>query len=423
MKYCKINFILFLLVFTINCNKICVFGAGYVGLVVSIGFAELGHDIICVEKDQSKVNNLQKGEAHFYEPGLSDLLKKNLDAKKLVFTVDAKTSIEESDIIYLAVGTPSGEDGNADLTTIFDVAKSIADHINSYKVLVVKSTVPIGTCNVIKQFISSLTTVQFDIVSNPEFLREGFAIFDFFNPERIVIGSDSSVAMNKVKECHNYFIEKKVPIVETDLVTSETIKYASNAFLAVKISFINEMANLSEKTGANIKDISLGMGLDSRIGAKFLQPGPGFGGSCFPKDTKAILFKSDQLGVNLRVIKAALEANEYQKQHVVEKVCEKLGADLSGKKIAVLGLAFKENTDDVRESPAIDIIEGLKSKGAILNCYDLLAIENMKKIMPSANYFFKVSDAIQNIDLILVLTNCFDSDLLNNTKAPIIYTR
>ena len=353
--------------------NIAVIGTGYVGLVQGIIMADFNHNVTCVDIDIDKINRLQRGEVPIYEPGLEELLKKNILRKKITFTSNIKSAIKNSEIIFIAVGTPPAMDGSADLQYVLNVAREIGENIEDYKVIVNKSTVPIGTGELVKDTLEKElkkrnTPVEFDIVSNPEFLREGKAVEDCLNPDRIVIGYDSTKALNIMKELYGKLIEKNIPFVFTNIKTSEMIKYASNAFLAVKISFINEISLLAEKVGANTDDISLAMGMDNRISPKFLKCGPGYGGSCFPKDTKALVKIGDNVGEEMSVVKAAIYANEKQKFKIVEKIKKEMNG-LEGKIIGILGLSFKPDTDDVRDAPSIDIIKHLINNGAKINAY------------------------------------------------------
>ncbi|MFA6708703.1 MAG: UDP-glucose/GDP-mannose dehydrogenase family protein [Fusobacterium sp.] len=353
--------------------NIAVIGTGYVGLVQGIIMADFNHNVTCVDIDIDKINRLQRGEVPIYEPGLEELLKKNILRKKITFTSNIKSAIKNSEIIFIAVGTPPAMDGSADLQYVLNVAREIGKNIENYKVIVNKSTVPIGTGKLVKDTIENElkkrnSPVEFNIVSNPEFLREGKAVEDCLNPDRVVIGYNSIKALNIMKELYTKLEEKNIPFVFTNIETSEMIKYASNAFLAVKISFINEISLLAEKVGANTDDISLAMGMDNRISPKFLKCGPGYGGSCFPKDTKALVKIGDNVGEEMSVVKAAIYANEKQKFKIVEKIKKEMNG-LEGKIIGILGLSFKPDTDDVRDAPSIDIIKHLINNGAKINAY------------------------------------------------------
>lgn len=353
--------------------KIAVIGTGYVGLVQGVIMSEFGSEVICVDKSNEKINKLKNGELPIYEPGLMELLHKNQKAKRIKFTTDIEKAVTESEVIFIAVGTPATEDGSADLSAVLSVAKEIGQHINSYKVIVNKSTVPVGTGKKVKAIIENeiknkKENFEFDVVSNPEFLREGKAVNDCLRPDRIVIGIESEKAKEIMSKVYNVLYINATPFLFTNLETAEMIKYASNAFLAVKISFINEIALLAEKVGANTQEIARGMGMDGRISPKFLHCGPGYGGSCFPKDTKAIVEIGKEFGEEMFVVSAAIAANEKQKKKMVEKIENTMG-NLNGKIIGVLGLSFKPDTDDMRDAPSIDILEGLIQKGAKIQAY------------------------------------------------------
>lgn len=384
-------------------HKIAIIGTGYVGLVTGAGLAELGHHVYCVDIDAAKINHLQHGIIPIYEPGLNELIQKNTNKGSLHFSTNISQAIQNSDIIFIAVGTPSLPDGNVDLAAIKAITNTIKDTIHGHKIICMKSTVPIGTCNQIAEMINSCNKDAV-VLSNPEFLREGFAVYDFFNPMRIVVGSNFIEQAEIMRDIYAPLLEKNVPILFTDLVSSETIKYASNAFLAIKIAYINEIAQLSSKLGANINAITVGMGLDDRIGNKFLKPGPGYGGSCLPKDTIALVKKAEENGINLRTIAASIEANREQKMFIVQKTTELCDDDLKGKRITIWGLAFKANTDDVRESAAIDIINEFLNRGAQIKAYDPLANENMKRIIPNIFYCNTKEQALETSDALIILT-------------------
>lgn len=353
--------------------NIAVIGTGYVGLVQGVIMADFNHNVTCVDIDIDKIKRLKRGEVPIYEPGLEELLNKNILRNKISFTSNIKSAIKNSEIIFIAVGTPPAMDGSADLQYVLNVAREIGENIENYKVIINKSTVPIGTGKLVKDTIENElkkrnSPVEFNIVSNPEFLREGKAVEDCLNPDRVIIGYNSIKALNIMKELYGKLIKKNIPFVFTNIETSEMIKYASNAFLAVKISFINEISLLAEKVGANTDDISLAMGMDNRISPKFLKCGPGYGGSCFPKDTKALVKIGDNVGEEMSVVKAAIYANEKQKFKIVEKIKKEMNG-LEGKIIGILGLSFKPDTDDVRDAPSIDIIKHLINNGAKINAY------------------------------------------------------
>lgn len=395
---------------------ISIIGTGYVGLVTGACFAEFGVFVTCIDKDEKKIEGLKQGIIPFYEPGLEDLVKRNIKQERLTFTTKIGEAIEQSLVVFIAVGTPPRGDGSADLRYIDEVAREIAKHIKSYKVIVTKSTVPIGTGNRIRQIISEnlKEEIDFDIASNPEFLREGSAIEDFMRPNRVVIGTESQQARAILRDLYRPLYLIETPFVMTNIETAELIKYASNSFLATKISFINEMATLCEKVGADINIVAKGMGLDARIGSKFLHAGPGFGGSCLPKDTRALLNMANEHGVYLGIVDSAIKANERQKQFVVEKIKSGIlgqreseackNNPLDGITIAVLGLSFKPNTDDIREAPAIYIIQSLTKYGAGIRAYDPVAMDNAKAVLPHITYCNDAYDACKEADAIVIIT-------------------
>ena len=384
---------------------ITIIGTGYVGLVTGACFSEFGVFATCVDKDENKIESLKQGIIPFYEPGLEDLVKRNFKQGRLKFTTDIGEAVEESLVIFIAVGTPPRGDGSADLSYVDGVAKEIASHIKNYKVIVTKSTVPVGTGERIRKIISKhlKEEVDFDMVSNPEFLREGAAIEDFMRPNRIVIGARSQQAVAIMKDLYKPLYLIETPFVITNIETAELIKYASNSFLATKISFINEMSNLCEKVGADVNIVARGMGLDGRIGPKFLHAGPGFGGSCFPKDTRALLKIATDHNVGFGIVDAAIKANERQITLVTEKIKNTLN-DIRGKTVAILGLSFKPNTDDIREAPAISIIQSLSNAGANIRAYDPVAMENTKAILPDITYCNDAYDACEGADAVVIVT-------------------
>ncbi len=358
---------------------ISVIGTGYVGLVTGACFADFGVNVTCVDKDPEKIEALKRGEIPIYEPGLKEIVASNIKAGRLVFTTDIEASIKNSLVILIAVGTPPRGDGSTDMQYVDEVARTIAANLDGYKVIVTKSTVPVGTGRRIEKIINEENNGghSFDVASNPEFLREGSAVEDFMRPNRVVLGVRSEQVAAILKDLYSPLYLLETPFVVTDVETAELIKYAANAFLATKISFINEMANLCERTGGNVQTIARAMGLDRRIGPKFLHAGPGFGGSCFPKDTTALANMAKELGYDFKIVNAVVDVNKEQRRIMVEKIRGVVG-DLSGSVIGVLGLTFKPNTDDVRESPAIEIINALVDKGAILRVYDPVGMENAK---------------------------------------------
>ncbi|MGQ9500072.1 MAG: UDP-glucose dehydrogenase family protein [Dissulfurimicrobium sp.] len=387
---------------------ITVIGTGYVGLVAGAGLADFGMHVICVDKDKDKIDRLRRGEIPFYEPGLKELVDRNVANKRLSFSSELAQAVEQSLVIFLAVGTPSDGQGGVDLSAIKAVALELASLVNDYKVIVTKSTVPVGTNRWIKALLDEHKRypVELDIVSNPEFLREGAAVEDFMHPNRVVLGSDSSRAIAIVKDIYRPLYLIETPFVITGLETAEIIKYASNAFLATKISFINEVANLCEKVGADVHDVARAMGLDRRIGPKFLHPGPGFGGSCFPKDTEALVKMGRDFGAPLKIVEAVVEVNIAQKDRMIEKTEMMLGGNLNGKKIAVLGLSFKPNTSDIRESPAIHLVEGFIKKGAVVSAYDPAAMDEFSHIFGSDKVSYAVDpyEAVDKADAMVLVT-------------------
>ncbi len=383
-----------------------IVGTGYVGLVTGVCFAEFGIFVTCVDKDAEKVRALRKGQIQFYEPGLEDLVKRNIKNGHLRFSTRIRDAVDSSLVIFIAVGTPPRGDGSADMRYIDEVVEQIAGNINGYKVIVMKSTVPIGTCSRVRETISKKLKekVDFDIVSNPEFLREGSAIEDFMRPNRVVIGAESQQAAAIMKDLYRPLYLIETPFITTNIKTAELIKYASNSFLAVKISFINEMANLCEKVGADVQMVARGMGLDRRIGPKFLHSGPGYGGSCFPKDTRALIAIADGHGVELGVVKAAVGANEEQKQLMIGKIRKGLGK-IKSKKIAVLGLSFKPNTNDMREAPSLYIIDKLLKEGAAIKAFDPVAIADARKLLDKkVKYAVDPYDCVKDADAVVIVT-------------------
>ncbi len=387
-------------------HTITVLGTGYVGLITGACFAEFGHTVICADTDQRKIDLLNQGIIPIYEPGLEELVARNTQAQRVSFTTDINQAIEAADAIFIAVGTPMGADGCADLAAFKKAFSMIIPHLTRYKLICVKSTVPIGTCKILINELDDiyLDPQLYDIVSNPEFLREGSAIHDFMHPDRIIIGTHSPRARAIMEELYAPLLEAKTPCLFTSLLSSETIKYSSNAFLATKLSFINEIANLCDATGADITEVAYGMGLDKRIGPLFLKPGPGFGGSCFPKDCHALCELGTKAGVSLHLVEAALFTNEQQKRKPVEKLLHLMGGDITGKTIAVLGLAFKSNTDDIRYSPAITTIELLLEHDAFIKAYDPAAISNMRLLFPNITYENSLYDALAHADAAIIIT-------------------
>jgi UDPglucose 6-dehydrogenase len=407
-------------------KNICVIGTGYVGLVSGAGMADFGNSVICADIDKSKIDMLQEGGIPIYEPGLKELVDRSVNAGRLTFSSDVETSVRNADVIFIAVGTPMGDNGEADLRAVEAVATTIAKNLNSYKIICTKSTVPVGTGARLEALIKQEkeSDYEFDVVSNPEFLREGSAVKDFLLPDRVVLGVNTERAADVMKQVYRSLFINETPMVITNVPSSEMIKYASNAFLAVKISFINEMANLADKVGADVHTIARAMGLDGRISSKFLHPGPGYGGSCFPKDTEALVYTGEQYGVDFQVVKAAIGANKNQRNVILAKAQELL-PEMSGKTVAILGLAFKANTDDVRDTPALEIIEGLEDAGAVVKAYDPIAAENMKKFfLPNLDTRQTVIETVQDADLVIILTEWNElrglglKELKSHLRAP-----
>ena len=397
--------------------NIAIFGSGYVGLVTGTCLANLGNTITCVDIDQQRIANLQKNILPIYEPGLQELLIKNVQEKRLSFTTDAAAAIQQSDVIFITVGTPSDEFGKANLTYVFQVAATIGKHMNSYKVIVDKSTVPVGTADQVRAIITQEQKEkhQFDLVSNPEFLREGEAIHDFMNPDRIVIGVEADRAKEIMTRLYKGLERTGKPIFVTDIKSSEIIKYAANAFLATKISFMNQIAQLCEKVGGDVKEVAKGIGLDQRIGSRFLQAGVGYGGSCFPKDVQALTQTAQEAGIDFPFLQAVHEVNNKQKQSLLPKIQTLIG-DIQGKTIAVLGLSFKPKTDDIRDAPAGTIIQQLLNGGAKVKAYDPIAMSAMKKYFPTIEYTESAYDAAKDAECIVIATEWDEFRYLDLSK-------
>ncbi len=385
--------------------NICVVGSGYVGLVTGACLADFGMTVTGVDKDVDKVEALQAGRIPIYEPGLEEVVKKNMEAGRLRFTDDLGPAIEGALVIFIAVGTPPKEDGSADLTFVRQVAESIGQHLNSYKVIVTKSTVPIGTGRMIEETVAATSGggQKFAVVSNPEFLREGSAIEDFMQPDRVVIGTRDPEARDIMLQVYAPLRVADVPFVTTNVESAELIKYASNGFLATKISFINEVAELCERLGADVEVVAQGMGLDSRIGPKFLHPGPGYGGSCFPKDSSALAQIASEQGMNFEIMESVIAVNQRTKRRMVDKI-DQVAGDLSGKTVALLGLSFKPDTDDIRESPALTLIEGLKRRGAEIRAYDPASMQATAEIEPDITYASDAYEAVAGADVAVIVT-------------------
>ena len=387
--------------------KVTMLGCGYVGLVSGACFAEFGASVTCFDVDNIKVNKLLDGIIPIYEPGLDALFEKNIEQGRLSFTNDLNDCIPDSDVIFVAVGTPTRHgDGHADLSYVYQAAKDIAPLLNAYTVIVDKSTVPVGTARNVKRLIAETNPfANFDVASNPEFLREGAAITDFLRPDRVIIGTENKRTENVLRELYRPISLIEAPVFSTDLESAEMIKYASNAFLATKISFINEMSVLCEKVGADIHDVAKGMGLDSRISRKFLHPGPGYGGSCFPKDTQALVRIAQEHGVSSRIVETVIEVNEAQKARMIKKIRNALGGNESGKTIAVLGLTFKPETDDMRDAPSLTILPKLIENGCQIKAHDPKGISEAKTLLPSeVQYYDDVYSTLENTDAVVLMT-------------------
>jgi UDPglucose 6-dehydrogenase len=385
--------------------KIGVVGTGYVGLVVGTCFAETGNDVVCVDVDKKKVAMLKKGQSPIFEPGLVELLKKNIREKRLSFTTDLARGVEESEVIFLALPTPPSDDGSADLSHVLAVARDMAKHMNGYKVVVNKSTVPVGTADMVRSAIRKGTDVDFDVVSNPEFLKEGAAVNDFLKPDRIVVGSSSPRAIAVMSELYGPFIRTGNPFIVMDERSSELTKYAANAFLATKISFMNEVANICEEVGADVDMVRKGIGTDARIGAQFLFAGVGYGGSCFPKDVRALGKTAADHGYNFKVLEAVQYINQYQRERTIKKIVKHFRGQLKGKTVAVWGLSFKPNTDDMREAPSVTIIEQLLKRGASVAVHDPVAmVEAKRHLGRKVTYCLNNYAALKKADALVVVT-------------------
>jgi UDPglucose 6-dehydrogenase len=368
--------------------KITILGSGYVGLVSGTCFSEFGFDVCCVDKDSNKIDKLKNNIIPIYEPGLENLVKKNSAANRLSFSNNINKNIKEADVVFIAVGTPARRgDGHADLSYVYEAAEQIAKNLSGYTLVVTKSTVPVGTGDEVKNIIKQTNPeANFDIVSNPEFLREGNAIEDFMRPDRVIVGCETKKAKAIISTIYKPLYLTETPIIFTDLKTAELIKYSANAFLAVKISYINQMADLCEKVGADIRDVARGIGLDKRIGSKFLHPGPGYGGSCFPKDTLALIETSKRNKTNISIVETVVKYNQQRKYDMAEKIITILKSDYENKKVSILGLAFKPETDDMRDSPCLDIIPRLQEKGIKISAFDPVAMDEAKKIFKDIEF-------------------------------------
>ena len=408
--------------------KLCMIGTGYVGLVSGVCFADLGNDVICVDKDTKKIDQLIKGKIPIYEPGLSELVIKNYKNKRLNFSTNLKKSVKDSDIIFICVGTPTKKHGSsADLSQIYNVAKEISSSIDKFKIIITKSTVPLTTGDEIEKILSKKNNKKkFSVVSNPEFLREGEAIRDFIYPDRIVVGSNDKKSNRILKSLYSPLISKGASYLQTSRRAAELIKYASNAFLATKITFINEIANLCEKTGVNVEDISIGMGLDKRIGSRFLRAGPAYGGSCFPKDTKAITSTADKFKSDLSVIKSVIKSNKNRSNLLLNRVYKILSKKIKNKKITFLGVTFKANTDDMRDSSSLLMIPALSKKGAIIKYFDPTGFKKEFSNIKNVYYSNTIKHSLEDSDLVIIHTEWNDFKSINfknlvKNKKVIIY--
>ena len=398
--------------------KLCMIGTGYVGLVSGVCFSDLGNDVICVDKDQDKINKLQKGIIPIYEPGLEELVLKNYKNKNLKFSTDLHSSIKKSDIVFICVGTPTKKNGiGADLSQVYSVSKEISKSINKFKIIITKSTVPVTTGDEIEKILlKKVNKNKFSVISNPEFLREGEAIRDFIYPDRVVIGANDKKSANILRNLYSPLISKGAKFISTSRRAAELIKYAANAFLATKITFINEIANLCEKTDIDVEDISIGIGLDKRIGSRFLRAGPAYGGSCFPKDTKAIITTADKFKTNLSVIKSVIKSNTLRSKLLLKKVDEILNNKIKNKKICFLGVTFKANTDDMRDSSSLEMIPFLSKKGAKIKYYDPTGLKKEFNKLKNVSFSNSIYDAVKGADLVILHTEWNDFKSINFKK-------
>ncbi len=408
--------------------KICVIGTGYVGLVAGTCLAEMGNDVICVDNNESKIKELAQGKIPIYEPGLDDLIISNTREGRLIFSTNLEQAVKNSLICFIAVGTPQGDDGSCDLKFVFKVAEEIAKAMEEYKVIVNKSTVPVGTGEKVKEYIKSFTNCEFDVVSNPEFLKQGAAVDDFLKPDRVIIGSESQRATEIMQEVYSPFLRTGNPIIITDVKSAEMAKYAANSFLATKISFINELANICEKVGADIEHVRIGMSTDKRIGSQFLFPGLGYGGSCFPKDVKALIRIAEDNSIPCGILKSADETNYMQRKIFIEKIFNYFNNDVKDKTFALWGLAFKPKTNDMREAPAISIIESLLANGARIKAYDPKAMDEGHRIFgDKITYATSSYDAADGADALILATEWNEfrrpdfERIKNSLKNPVIF--
>jgi UDPglucose 6-dehydrogenase len=399
--------------------RVTMIGTGYVGLVSGACFSEFGVQVVCVDKDADKIARLKQGIMPIYEPGLEDLVARNVAAGRLTFTTDLKEGMRGANAIFIAVGTPTrAQDGHADLTYVYGAAKEIAENLDGYAVIVDKSTVPVGTAREVAAIIhAARPNADFDVVSNPEFLREGSAIGDFMRPDRVVIGAETELAREVMRRLYRPLYLIETPIVMTSLETAELIKYAANTFLATKITFINEIADLCEKVGADVHDVAKGIGLDGRIGRKFLHSGPGYGGSCFPKDTLALVRTAQQQGSPLRIIETVVDVNDKRKKSMAGRIVDACGGSLQGKTVAVLGVAFKPNTDDMRDAPSLDIVPALQAGGATVRAFDPAAMHEAEKLLPGVVWCKDAYETLDGADCVTILTEWNEFRALDLTRV------
>ncbi|MEM8656949.1 MAG: UDP-glucose/GDP-mannose dehydrogenase family protein [Pseudomonadota bacterium] len=398
--------------------RIAIIGTGYVGLVSGVCFSDFGHEVVCVDKDPAKIDRLRAGEIPIYEPGLNELLLRNVEGGRLSFTQDIATAMAGAEAVFIAVGTPTRRgDGHADLTYVYTAATEIAPHLKDYTVVVTKSTVPVGTNRKVKALIERANgDAEFDVASNPEFLREGAAIDDFMLPDRVVIGVESDRAADVMKAIYRPLYMREFPMVTTDLESAEMIKYAANAFLATKVTFINEIAALCEKVGADVKSVAHGMGLDNRIGRKFLHAGPGYGGSCFPKDTRALARIGREHAAPVHIVEQVISVNEEVKRRMIDKLTDMCGGSFRGKKIAVLGVTFKPDTDDMRDAPSLTIVPAMLGAGAEVSVTDPQGLREGEALLPGVNWCRNAYDAAEGADLVVILTQWHEFRALNLTR-------
>ena len=408
--------------------NVCVIGTGYVGLVTGTCLAETGNQVICVDIDKQKVENMKQGIVPIYEPQLDVFFERNLKQGRLHFTTDLAEGVQHADILFLALPTPPGEDGSADLSYVLGVARQLGPMLKSYKIIIDKSTVPVGTADLVRAEIQQHAKVEFDVVSNPEFLREGFAVEDFMKPDRIVIGTESPKAREILNDLYAPYVRQGNPIYFMDERSAEMTKYAANSFLATKISFMNEIARLCERVGANVDQVRLGIGSDERIGKRFLFPGLGYGGSCFPKDVQALVHTANQNEYDFKILQAVMDVNQSQKSFFVQKILHHFQGDLKGKKIALWGLAFKPDTDDIREAPALDVIEALNSAGAQIVAFDPEAMENVRQVLgDSIGFANSAYETLDGADALVIATewgvfrNPNMDEIKTRIKTPLVF--